>query len=125
MKDGIRSLLERYREAFDAADARMIAECYHEPCVTIRGDGSFHLLPDKISTQRLLGAVADQYHREGMQRGVYSNLQIQMLGEKCALVTLDWQLLRSDGSVIRGWAQSYNVIDVNGTCYFYVSTFHV
>jgi hypothetical protein len=50
-----------------------------------------------------LGAVADLYHGEGMQRGVYSNLQIQMLGEKCALATMDWQLLRSDGSVIREW----------------------
>jgi hypothetical protein len=72
-----------------------------------------------------LGAVAEQYHQEGMQHGIYSNLEIQSIGTKCALVTLDWKMLRSDNSIIREWRQSYNIIDQDGKCTFYVSTFHL
>jgi hypothetical protein len=125
MEDGIKFLLEKYQKAFDTADAAAIADCYHEPCITIRGDGSFHLLEDRASTGRFLADVANSYRKEGMDSGKYSNLEILTMGTKCALATVDWQLLRSDGSVIRKWRQSYNVIDMDGTCRFYVSTFHV
>jgi len=125
MESGVISLLEKYRLAFDAADAEAIADCYYEPCVTIRGDGSFHLLGDRSETVQLLGAVARQYHDEGMQNGVYSDLEVQMIGTKCALATVEWKLIRSDGSDIRKWRQSYNVIEQDGACVFYVSTFHI
>ena len=125
MEAGIVSLLEKYRFAFDSADPEAIADCYHEPSVTIRGDGTFHILRDHKETARILGEVARQYHEEGMQRGVYTNLDVKMIGMRCALATMDWQLLRTNGGIIRKWRQSYNIIEQNGACLFYVSTFHI
>ena len=124
MKDGILSLLERYTTAFDAADADGITECYHAPCLTIRADGSFHLFEDRDSIGQFFANVVKTYHDEGMESGTYSNLEIHPIGTKCALATMDWKMQRADGSVIREWRQSYNVMELDGTCVFYVSTFH-
>jgi hypothetical protein len=125
MKNCVLSLLEKYRVAFNAADAERIADCYHRPCVTIRGDGSFHLLDEREGVIKFMGAVARQYHDEGMANGVYSNMEIQMIGTACALVTVDWAMLKADGSTLRQWRQSYNVIKSGDECLFYVSTFHI
>ena len=125
MDASVISLLEKYRLAFDAADAEAIADCYFEPCVTIRGDGSFHLLRNREEIVELFGAVAKQYHDEGMHHGVYSDLEIQMIGTKCALATMEWKIIGSDGATIRNWRNSYNVMEQDGTCVFYVSTFHI
>jgi hypothetical protein len=125
MKNCILSLLEKYRIAFDAADAEKIADCYHAPSVTVRGDGSFHLFDQRENVVEFMGAVARQYHDEGMANGVYSNIEIQMIGSACALVTVDWALMKDDGSMLRQWRNSYNVIKSGDECLFYVSTFHI
>ena len=125
MKGCISQLLEDYRRAFDDAEAEKIADCYHTPCVTVRGDGTFHLLQDRQDVVDFLGKVARQYRDEGMAGGVYSIIDIQAIGTKCALVTVDWALLNAEGQPIREWRQSYNVIKSGEKCRFYVSTFHV
>jgi hypothetical protein len=40
------------------------------------------------------------------------------------LVTLDWHMLRGDGSLIRRWRQSYQVILVAQEWQVLTSTFH-
>jgi hypothetical protein len=40
-------------------------------------------------------------------------------------VTVDWELLRADDSVIRKWRQSYNLVRVDGGWQILVSTFHL
>ena len=125
MKDGIVSLLHKYTFAFDSADVDGIADCYHAPCMSIRADGSFHLFEDRKSISQFFAQVVKTYRDEGMKNGVYTNLDIQMIGTKCALATMNWRMLREDGSLIREWRHSYNIVDVGGACVFYVSTFHI
>ena len=42
-----------------------------------------------------------------------------------ALVTVDWELLRGDESVIREWRQSYNLARARRGWQILVSTFHL
>jgi hypothetical protein len=120
-----RAFLERYMRAFDSIDGTRIAALYHAPCVTMRGDGSIHCLQSREELARFFQGVADTYHRDGYRSSRFANLEVTPIGERSALVTVDWELLREDGSVLRQWRQSYNLVRVEGGCQILVSTFHV
>jgi ketosteroid isomerase-like protein len=120
----VRAFLESYNKAFASIDGARIAALYHSPCVTLRGDGSIHCLSSN-DLAAFFQNVADTYHREGYRDGRFKMLDVVPIGGRSALVTVDWELLRGDGSVIRGWRQSYNLVRVNGTWQILVSTFHV
>jgi ketosteroid isomerase-like protein len=120
----VRAFLESYNKAFASIDGARIAALYHSPCVTLRGDGSIHCLSSN-DLAAFFQNVADTYHREGYRDGRFKMLDVVPIGGRSALVTVDWGLLRGDGSVIRGWRQSYNLVRVNGTWQILVSTFHV
>ena len=124
LDDEVRTFLESYNKAFASIDGARIAALYYSPCVTLRGDGSIHCLTSH-DLAAFFQNVADTYHREGYRDGRFKILQVVPIGGRSALVTVDWELLRGDGSVIRGWRQSYNLVRVKAAWQILVSTFHV
>ena len=120
-----RAFLEEYVRAFDSIDGTRIAALYHEPCVTMRGDGSIHCLLSREDLARFFQRVADTYHRDGYRSSRFSNLAVTPIGGRSTLVTVDWELLRQDGSPLRQWRQSYNLVRVGSGWQILVSTFHV
>lgn len=71
------------------------------------------------------GLVADTYPRDGFRDGRFKILEVVPIGGRSVLVTVDWEVLRGDGTVIRGWRQSYSLVRVKGEWLILVSTFHV
>jgi hypothetical protein len=120
----VRSFLESYNKAFRSIDGARIAAFFHSPCVTLRGDGSIHCLTSDDAGPFFQG-VAQTYFREGYRDARFKVLQVVPIGGRSALVTVDWELLRDDGSVIRGWRQSYNLVRTKDAWRILVSTFHV
>ena len=100
----------------EANDARLSA----------RGDGSIHCLASADEVTNFFQTVADSYAREGSGgKATRSNLRVIPLGGRSALATMDWEMLRADGSAIRGWQQSYNLVRGQAGWQILVSTFHV
>ena len=124
LEDDVRNFLESYNKAFASIDGARIAALYHSPCVTLRGDGSIHSLTSN-DLAAFFQNVANTYHREGFRDGRFKVLQVVPIGGRSALVTVDWELLREDGSLIRGWRQSYNLVRTKTGWQILVSTFHV
>ena len=124
LEDDVRNFLESYNKAFASIDGARIAALYHSPCVTLRGDGSIHSLTSN-DLAAFFQSVASTYHREGFRDGRFKVLQVVPIGGRSALVTVDWELLREDGSLIRGWRQSYNLVRTKTGWHILVSTFHV
>jgi hypothetical protein len=124
LKEEARAFLEAYDSAFASIDGARIAGLYHSPCVTLRGDGSIHCLTSS-EVERFFQGVAEAYYREGYRKGRFELLDVIPIGGRGALVTVDWKLLREDGSLIRGWRQSYNLVRVQGGWRILVSTFHI
>jgi hypothetical protein len=116
---------EQYNQAFASIDGERIAALYCVPTVTMRADGSIHCLQSREELARFFQSVAESYRREGYRNGRFKNLQIVPIGARSALATMDWELLRGDGSVIRQWRQSYNVVRHGTAWRILVSTFHV
>ena len=121
----IHGFFEQYTKAFDSIDGNRIAQLYYTPTVTMRGDGSIHCLQSREELARFFQGVADTYYKDGYRSGTFKNLQVVPMGGKSALATMDWGLRRADGSIMREWRQSYNVVRVAGGWQILVSTFHV
>jgi ketosteroid isomerase-like protein len=121
----IRAFLEEYNTAFASIDGKRIAALYHMPTVTMRGDGSIHCLQSREELARFFQGVADTYYKDGYRGGRFKNLEVVPIGGRSALASLHWEMQRGDGSVIREWRQSYNVVRIGDVWQILVSTFHV
>ena len=124
----VRRFLETYANTFDSIyidGGAAIAQLYHAPCVTVRGDGSVYCLQSREEVQAFFQKVADGYYREGYRGGgPFTNLDVVAIGTRSALATMDWELLREDKTVIRRWRQSYNILRVGTEWRVLASTFH-
>ena len=121
----VRAFLDKYLDAFDSIDGQRIAALFHIPAVTMRGDGSIHSLQSRQELASFFQGVADTYQKDGYAGGRFEELQVSPIGGRSALATLDWVMLRRDGSFIRKWRQSYNLVRVDSGWQILVSTFHV
>jgi len=121
----VRAFFETYQEAFDSIDGQRIAALYCIPAVTMRADGSIHILQSRDELARFFQGVADTYQRDGYAGGRFEEFQVTPIGGRSALVTMEWVMLRRDGSLIRKWRQSYNLVRAGSAWQILVSTFHV
>ncbi len=122
----IRAFFDKYNEAFASRDGKVIATCYHAPMLTMRGDGSIHCLASEGEVARFFQGVVDGYAKEGSGGpGRLSNLEVTPLGGRSVLATMQWDMLSADGSAIKSWCQSYNLVRDGREWRILVSTFHV
>jgi ketosteroid isomerase-like protein len=123
--DQINKFFEDYVRTFDARDGTAISMFHHVPSLTMRADRPTHCFQSRDEVATFFQAVTDSYAREGNEGGRFCNLVVQSIGGRSALVTLEWQLMRLDGSVVREWRQSYNVIRPDDRWQIFVSTIYV
>ena len=102
-----------------------IAKLYCVPTVTMRGDGSIHCLQSHEELARFFQGVLDTYKGQGHAGTTMHDLSVVPIGARSALATMTWKMLRADGSTIREWRQSYNVVRLTEGWRILVSTFHV
>jgi hypothetical protein len=121
----VRAFFERYNKAFLSFDGKHVAALYYEPTVTMRGDGSIHCLRSHGELASFFQGVIDTYRKDGYADSNLKNFEVQPIGDLSALATMDWEMLRQDGSLIRRWRQSYNVVRAPGGWRILVATFHV
>jgi hypothetical protein len=121
-----REFFERYRaDWMETHDGSCIARFYGEPCLTLRADGSFHVLSTNEDIAKFFQQVIDAYLQQGMDDFLIVDFTAVGLGGRSAFVTLDWDARRADGTQIRQWRQSYNLIEMAGNWKIVLSTFHV
>jgi ketosteroid isomerase-like protein len=121
----ISEFLNEYTKLFDARDSATIATYYHTPSISMRADASVHVFQTRQELQDFFRGVADRYYAEGQRRSGFVDLEVKPIGSKSVLATLDWQMLREDGSTIRTWRQSYNLIRPDGRWQILASTIHI
>jgi hypothetical protein len=121
----IQAFLDQYNEAFSSTDGNRIASLYHAPTITVRGDGSIHCLRSHEELAQFFQRVAETYHREGSRRSTMHDTEVVPIGQRGALTTTTWKMLRADGSLIKQWRQSYNLVRLTEGWRILVSTFHL
>lgn len=115
LEQSVRTFFGEYNGLWSAPkiDASRVALFYHAPCLTLRGDGSFHALMTRQEVEAFLQRVADTYKGEGLHHSLIKSFSFTPVGGRSAFVTIDWEMRRQDNSVIRGWRQSYNLVQLD------------
>jgi len=114
----------QYNEAWKF-DGDEIAKLYCVPTVTVRGDRSIHCLQSREELAHFFQGVLDTYRGQGSAGTTMHDLVVVPIGDRSALATMTWKMLGADGSSIREWRQSYNVVRLSGGWRILVSTFHL
>ena len=114
----------RYNDAWKF-DGNEIAKLYYIPSVTVRGDGSIHCLQSHRELAQFFQGVLDTYRGQGSTGTTMHDLLVVPIGDRSALATMTWKMLAADGSSIREWRQSYNMIRTAEGWRILVSTFHL
>ena len=110
LTEEVMAFFERYRTGFDDAHWGSFTSLLHEPFVTVRGDGSVKFLESRAEARQFFETVANTWRGEGYDRFATSNFEAMPMGRLSRLVTFDWEMLRADGSLLRKWRQSYQLI---------------
>ena len=112
-------------EAFGTFDGARIATRYFVPGIALRGDGSIQSLESRAEVEHFFQAAVDSYHRDGCRGIQWRDLDVVPMGDRSALATVTWDLLREDRTVLRHWRQSYNLARVGAGWQIFASTYHV
>jgi hypothetical protein len=110
LTEEVMAFFERYRAEFDKAHWVAFTSLLHEPFVTVRGDGSVNFLGSRAEARQFFETVANTWRCGGHDRCATSNFEAMPMGRLSRLITFDWELLRADGSLLRKWCQSYQLI---------------
>ena len=120
------NFLDDYVRHWNAGDWIAVAALYHVPSITMRGDGSVYCFQSSKELQEFFQGVGASYDKEGnLGQGRYHSLTTQPIGARSLLATLTWQMVHKDGSVIREWQQSYNLVRTDGRWQILAATLHL
>jgi hypothetical protein len=125
LRDEVAGFFDDFVEAFTSFSGARIATRYLVPGVAVRADGSVQWLQSRPEVERFFQAAVESYHKEGCRGIRFTDLDVVPMGGRSVLGTVTWELLREDGSVLRHWRQSYNLVRVDGGWQILASTYHV
>ena len=124
--DEVTKLLDDYVRHWYAGEWSAVAALYYVPSITMRGDGSVHCFQSLKELREFFHGVGAGYDTEGdLGPGRYHSLTTQPIGARSLLATLTWQMVRKDGSVVREWRQSYNLVRTDGRWLILAATLHL
>ena len=105
--DAVETFFYRFTEAFATFEAANVAELFKTPGVALRKDGGVVALTTRDDVLRYSQAALDGYRAGGCTTCGLSHLETTAMGRDALLAAVTWHLLRSDGSVLATWRQSY------------------
>lgn len=100
---------DEFVTAFGRFDGNIIAGRYLAPYLAMHVDGSTGLFAKHEEIGSYFQRIVDSYHQQGCRSCRYADLEVFPLGERCAVASVTWELLREDGSVLSAWRESYNL----------------
>jgi hypothetical protein len=125
LREEIAGFFDGFVKAFISFSGAGIASLYFVPCFFLARDGSIQCLQSRADIEGFFRDAVDAYYGEGCRDIRFRELEVVPMGGRSVLGTVTWELLREDGSVLRQWRQSYNLVRVEKGLRIYCSTQHV
>ena len=125
LREEFSSYFKAYGERFDARSGTQIADFFCTPCMSMRGDASIHYFQSRPEIEKFFQGVADTYYEEGLRKSEIKNLEVIPIGGRSLLASMDWVFYRGDGTLLKQWRQSYNLVRIDDRWKILLSTFHV
>lgn len=119
-----RRFFDEFVAAFATFDGVRVAQRYLSPYLACGGPEDLRVFASPGEIAAYFQGILDDYFARGCRRCRYLDLQVLALGADCALASVTWELLASDGTIVASWRESYNLCRVDGCYRAFVSTDH-
>lgn len=125
MPGDIQQFFEAFCTAFSEFDGALIAQRYAVPYISMNADGTHQVFSTQEQIGQYFQGFLKKYHEQGCRSCRFKELEVVPLGQKSALASVTWELLRNDHGVASTWRESYNLTRSSGELLIYASTDHV
>jgi hypothetical protein len=123
LEEEFRAFFERYARTFHE-DLERFCDLYEFPCETTRLDGTVLRFSTKRDAVSFFAAAKKGYEAEGCRRWNIRALSADQRPSGRALVVVEWDMIDEASAPIRGWTQSYSLVDSIGAWKVCASTLH-
>lgn len=126
----VRDFIEAYRRTWEAVingaervDA--LAHFFNVPCTMLSAGGVLSHFSDVGQIRAFNQSRLAAFTEGGAAKAVLRGVDISTLGDHAALVLVNWELYRSDGSMERAWRHYYSVVRTEADWKILLSTFQI
>ena len=125
LHDQAKVFFDSFVTAFQSFSGEQIAALYCVPSIALHDDGTLGCLRSRADVGHYFQGVVDSYYSAGCRSCRYRDLDVLAMGSRSALGTVTWDLLLADGSVLKTWRESYNLVLGADGFQVFASTDHV
>ena len=100
---------EHYSMRYMASDADAIAAMYEAPFLAVREGRAIHLA-DAQAVRDHLAELMTAYRNAGATEAAMAGLDVKPLGRSSVLATVHWNALAADGTLVRDFHTSYQLL---------------
>jgi len=100
---------DRYAERYMESDAETVADMCEIPFLALRSGEAFHL-PDREAVVAHFAVNMLAYQSAGADRADIVDIEVQEQGTEAVLATVHWHFRAADGTMIRDFRTSYQLV---------------
>lgn len=109
MADSMERFWEAYSERYMASDLDAVSALYESPFLAVREGQPIHLR-DRGEVRAHLAALMEAYRDAGATEATIADLRVVQLDHASCLATVRWVARSEDGSVLREFTVSYQML---------------
>lgn len=112
MKDDLRPFFDRYAELYMAGDVEAVADMCDVPFLALRSGIPVHLLDRQAVVEHFAHNMAG-YRSAGAASAAIVEIDVREQGTEAAMVTVHWHVRAANGTMVRDFHTSYQLVDVD------------
>lgn len=101
---------DRFAQYFKSFDGAVIVNRYLAPYTAISSDKSVSLYKKHKDIENYFSSILADYKKQNAEYCTYSNFEFSAIGEKAAFATMNGNMMKSDGTLVTSWRESYILI---------------
>ena len=119
----IRQFWENYSECYMASDLDAVSALYEAPFLAVRENEPIHL-PDREAVRAHITELMAAYRNAGAAEAAIADLQVVRLDGASSIATVRWSARSADGTVLREFTVSYQMLRRPGGWTLLSYTYH-
>lgn len=112
-----------FAKCYDDFDYERLAQFYFAPTLMVK-NGSVVTLSTSSDVLVHLKSLLSSYREHGYKTGNVAGIEVQIMGDWSALVTVHWIIDHINGSILRDFKSSYNLFKDIGDWRILATTNH-
>jgi hypothetical protein len=119
----MREFWEAYSERYMASDLETVSALYEAPFLAVRENEPIHL-PDREAVRAHVAGLMEAYRNAGAAEAAIADLQVMQLDDASSIATVRWSARAEDGTVLREFTVSYQMLRRPGGWTILSYTYH-